>query len=137
MHTHIVRSYEACPILSVCLAYLTLHALHLLPSFPLHGHGTPDDWQVRTCCVVAQGPCIVCRGNPGPSAFSRKAQEEVIHFFAQFSDSALTEKGVVPFVVDPPLLRKLRKHVDAVWSYVPKHFECRFGCFGLFRRRDK
>ena len=96
------------------LADLTLHAPHLVPRFPLHGHGTPDDWQVHARRVVADGAGIVFRRNPGPSVFGWKAEEEVVHLFCELSDSALTQKCVVPFVIDPPLLSELREHVNAV-----------------------
>ena len=98
----------------MCLADLSLHAPHLVPRVPLHGHGAPDEWQVRTRGVVADGPGIVLRRKPRSSVFGWKAEEEVIHFFCELSDSALTQKSVVPFVIDPPLLSELRKHVNAI-----------------------
>ena len=73
MEARIVWCYLARPVLSMRLAGLTLHAFHLVPRFPLHGHGTPDDWQVRTRCVVADGAGIVFGRNPGSSVFGRKA----------------------------------------------------------------
>ena len=80
-------------------------------------------------CVHAVLPQMVrlssSEGIQDPACSVGKPQKKlnlVVPLFSEFSDSALTQKSVVPFVIDPPLLSELRKHVNAVQRCCPKHF---------------